>query len=256
MAEFAAFEQGGIVHEAFEVVGDAFLADGAVHPFDDEVGGFGPAEVAEHHFTGEDERAGVDLVFAGIFGGGSVGGFEDGDAGLVVDVGAGGDADAADTGGEGVGDVVPVEVERGDYVVFSRSGENLLEHGVGDDVFDDDLLAGFGVFDDVPGAAVEGGGAEVLDGDFVAPVAEGAFGEFHDVAFVDEGDGVAVVVDRVLNGGFYEAVSAFLRYGFDADAGGFGKADFGDAHVALKEVDDLFDFVGAFLIFDAGVDVF
>ena len=96
LTEFTAFKQGGLFHEAFEVVGDSFLSNGSVHALDDKIGGFGPAEVAEHHFAGEDERAGVDLIFAGIFGGGAVGGFEDGNAALVVDVGSGGDADTAD----------------------------------------------------------------------------------------------------------------------------------------------------------------
>ena len=69
-----------------------------------------------------------------------MGGFEDGVAGDVVDVAAGGDADAADAGGEGVGEVVAVEVDRGDDVEVGRAGEDLLEEGVGDDVLDDDVV--------------------------------------------------------------------------------------------------------------------
>jgi hypothetical protein len=80
----------------------------------------------------------VDLVLACVLGGGAVGGLEDGVAGVVVDVGAGGDADAADAGGEGVGDVVAVEVHGGDDGVLGGAGEDLLEEGVGDDVLDDD----------------------------------------------------------------------------------------------------------------------
>jgi hypothetical protein len=118
IGEFAALDllDGRVafgLHQALEIVRDGFGLDGAVHALDDEVGGLGPAHVAEHHFAAEDDGAGVDLVEVGVFGGGAVGGFEDGVASGVVDVGAGGDADAADLGGEGVAEVVAVEVHGG-----------------------------------------------------------------------------------------------------------------------------------------------
>ncbi len=53
------------------------------------------------------------------------------------------------------------------------------------------------------GRCVEFFGAEVLRGTFVAPVAESAFGELHDVALVDEGHAVFVVVNGVLDGGLH-----------------------------------------------------
>ena len=56
-----------------------------------------------------------------------MGGLENAVAGLVVDVGARGDADPADLGGEGVGQVVAVEVRGGDDVEVLRPGEHLLE---------------------------------------------------------------------------------------------------------------------------------
>ena len=76
----------------------------------DEVSGFVPAEVSKHHFAGEDYGARVYLVEVCVFWGGSVGSLENGVAGSVVYIAAGGDTDAADLRGEGVGDVVAVEV--------------------------------------------------------------------------------------------------------------------------------------------------
>ncbi len=140
VGELGAFAEGGAVHLAFEVVSDGFGSDGAVDSFDDQVGGFEPAHVAEHHFAGQDHGAWVDLILVGVFGGCAVGRFEDGGAGVVVDVGSGCDADASDAGGEGVGDVVAVEVHGGDDGVFGGAGEDLLEEGVGDDIFDDDVF--------------------------------------------------------------------------------------------------------------------
>ena len=98
--KLGAFSECGPFHLAFEVVGDGFGCDGAVDSLDDEVGGFVPAHVAEHHFAGEDEGAGVDFVLVGVFGGCAVGCFEDCGAGVVVDVGSGCDSDSTDAGGE------------------------------------------------------------------------------------------------------------------------------------------------------------
>lgn len=55
VGELGAFAEGCAVHLAFEVVGDCSGSDGAVDSLDDEVGGFVPAHVAEHHFAGQDE---------------------------------------------------------------------------------------------------------------------------------------------------------------------------------------------------------
>jgi hypothetical protein len=70
-------------------------------------------------------------------------------------VGAGRDADAADLRGQRVGDVVAVEVQRGDHVVLGRTQQDLLQEGVGDAVLDDDVLAGLRVLELAPRAAVD-----------------------------------------------------------------------------------------------------
>jgi len=257
IAEGGAFDFGGAFHLAGEVVGDGLCTDGAVHALDDEVGGLGPAEVAEHHFAGQNHTAGVDIIFAGVFGGGAVGGFEDGVAGVVVDVAAGGDADAADLGSEGIGDVVAVEVEGGEDFILSGTGEDLLEHGVGDDVFDDDFVAGLGGDLD-PRAFADDGAAVGFDSQLVAPVAEATFGELHDVAFVDERDSFAVVVDGVFDGGFDEALGAFARDRLDAEACAIGEADLGElfGEVVLEELLEFRSILGAFLELDACINIF
>lgn len=55
IGELGAFSECCAVHLAFEVVGDGFVADGAVDSLDDEVGGFVPGHVAEHHFSRQDQ---------------------------------------------------------------------------------------------------------------------------------------------------------------------------------------------------------
>ncbi len=106
----------------------------------------------------------------------------------VGQVGARSDTDTSHLSRQGVGEVVAVQVERGDDIVFGRTQQNLLQHGVGDDVLDHDVLAGIGVLELHPGPTIEQLSAELVARDFVAPVLEGTLGEFHDVALVDEGD--------------------------------------------------------------------
>ncbi len=66
---------------------------------------------------------------------------------------------------------------------------------------------------------------------------------------------LAVVVDRVLDGGAHQALGAFARDRLDADARGGREADLLDAHFILQELDDLPGVVGFGHPFDAGVDV-
>ena len=61
----------------------------------------------EHQDAGEDERTRIDLVLVRIFGGGTMGGLENGMARVIVDVSAWSDADATDLSGECVQYVAP-----------------------------------------------------------------------------------------------------------------------------------------------------
>ena len=50
-----ALDLAGVIHEASKVISDPFRADGAIYTLEDEVGGLGPAKVAQHHFAAEDD---------------------------------------------------------------------------------------------------------------------------------------------------------------------------------------------------------
>ena len=108
-------------------------------PFDDQVGDFRPAHVAEHHLAGKNDRAGIDLVQVGILWRGAVRGFEDGVTGHVVDVGARGDADPAHLRGQRVGQIIAVQVQGGDHVVIARADERELQADIGDGILDQQL---------------------------------------------------------------------------------------------------------------------
>ena len=124
-------------HLPRKVVGDALAADRAVQSFENQVRRLGPAQVAEHHFAGKHDGAGVHHVLVRVFGRGAVRGLENRVAGDVIDVAAGRDADAADLRGERVAQIIAVQVQRGDHVKIRRAREHLLERDVGDGVLDD-----------------------------------------------------------------------------------------------------------------------
>src|SRR5204863_8458382 len=74
---------------------------------------------------------------------------------------------------------------------------------------------------------------ELARGQVVAPIAEGAFGELHDVALVHEGEALALVVEGVAEGGAHEALRPLAGDGLDADAAGLRESDLLDLHLGL-----------------------
>ncbi len=99
--------------------------------------------------------------------------------------------------------------------------------------------------------------AKFLGRQFVAPVAEGAFGELLNVAFVHERDDRALVFDGVLDRPAHQSFGARGRNWLDADAGIFANFFLGAfEHFVVQEVDQLFHFGRAGLPLDSRVDVF
>src|SRR5262249_29957084 len=97
--------------------------------------------------------------------------------------------------------------------------------------------------------------AVLAGGEAVAPVAERALGELHDVALVHEGDAAASVAQRVLDRRAHQALRSLARDGLDPDAAGLGEADLLDPHLLLEEGDDLAGLGRLRRPFHAGVDV-
>src|SRR5690606_7689127 len=97
---------------------------------------------------------------------------------------------------------------------------------------------------------------ELFTGKGVAPVTEATFGELHDVALVNQGDGGAIVIDCVLNGLAHQTLRAFDGHGLDTQTGSFGEADLVDAEFILQEGDQLAGLFAAGFKFNTCVDVF
>ena len=116
VSERRTLDLGRAVHEAGEIIGHLPGANRAVQALQDQIRRFGPAQVAQHHFAGEHDRAGVHHVLVRVFGRGAVRGLENRVARDVVDVAARRDADAAHLRGQRVAEVIAVQVQRGDDI--------------------------------------------------------------------------------------------------------------------------------------------
>src|SRR5690606_37111776 len=183
-----------------------------------QISSFSPAHVTQHHFSGQDQRTWVHVVFASVLGSGTVGGFEHGHG--VGQVGTGSDTNTTHLSSQSVGDVVAVQVQCGDNVVLGRTQQDLLQEGVSNRILDDDLATGLGILEFAPWAAVDQFSAEFFLSQFVRPITEATFGELHDVALVNDGHGRAIVVDCVLDGLAHQALGTFAGNRLDTDTGG------------------------------------
>ena len=237
-----------------QVVGQILVGNRPGDPLENQVGGLDPAEVAQHHFGGQQDGAGVDPVLAGVLGCGAVGRLEYRDR--VRHVGTRRDADAPDLSRQCIRNVVAVEVQGGDDVVVGRLQKYLLQEIVCDDVLDHDGVPVVRVLDRPPRSVADHFSPEFLCHQFVAPAAERPLGVLHDVALVHQGDRGAVVVNRVADGLADQSGRTFLGHRFDADPGTLRKPDAVDRHLLLQERDQFLHLGRAVGPFDAGVDVF
>ena len=168
---------------------------------------------------------------------------------LVADVGPRRHAQAAHLGRAGVREVVAVEIRSGEHLVFVGPQEHLLKHRVGDAVFDENLAGRERSREVFLGDAEV---RELIPGDLVAPVAESALGELHDVALVHQRDAAMAVLQGVENGAPHQPLGAENAHGLDPDAG-VGPDLL--AHLVAEEIDHLLGFGRALAPFDARVDV-
>jgi hypothetical protein len=60
--ELGALDLGGSGHQSSEIIRNPFAGDGAIETPEDQIRGFAPTQVAEHHLTGEHHRSGIDPV--------------------------------------------------------------------------------------------------------------------------------------------------------------------------------------------------
>src|SRR6476620_9266542 len=130
IGEFGGLDFPRAFHQSGEVVRHLPVRNSSVHPLHDEIGRLWPSQMPQHHLARENHRTRIDLVLIGVLGSGAVRGLEDRVAGDVVDVPPRCDADAANLGGQGIRQVVPVEIRRRDNVELVGPRQHLLKRDV------------------------------------------------------------------------------------------------------------------------------
>ena len=174
----------------------------------------------------------------------------------IREVGTRRNANASHLRSQRVGQIVTVQVQRGDHAVISGASQHLLQHRVGDHILDHNVAAGARILDAHPGTTIQQFTTEFCLSQLVAPITEGALCELHDVALVHQRNRRQILINRVLDRLAHQALGALRRDRLDTNAHILWEADLGGAHLLDDEVDDLLRFVGARLVLDAGVDVF
>src|ERR1051325_9079539 len=159
-----------------------------------------------------------------------MGRLEYGVSGDIVDISAGCDADAPDLGRERIAQVIAVQIWCRDYIKILWSRQDLLESDICNGILNHKTGARFAHRDLTPWSAIDFFRAEVLLGNFVAPIAERAFGKLHDVTFVHHRHAFPLESDCIANCAVNQTDAARAANGFDADPDLdivlFGGADF------------------------------
>ncbi len=94
-----------------------------------------------------------------------------------------------------------------------RPQQGLLKHGVGNAILDHQAAGRGFLFR-------AGLVAELLGGHIIAPLAERALGELHDIALVNQGQTFAPIVQGVAQGATHQTFGTSLGHGLDAHGGG------------------------------------
>ena len=128
---------------------------------------------------------------------------------VVGGVGAWGNTHAPNFGGCGIGKIIPVEIHGRNHIEFGGPQLQQLKNDVRDTILDNDLACGdFAAMDRIQFFFGNHLVAKFLFREFVTPVAKGAFGELHDVTFVDQGNALTMIINRVLDGLSHQSLGA------------------------------------------------
>ena len=181
--------------------------------------------------------------------------FKDGCTVDIIDIGSRSDTDTTDHCCERIRDIVAVEVEGSDDIIFCRAKEDLLEESICDDILDEQcstieccFLGGISGF-----LALCGDNPVILSpGKYLVaifPFCEGISPFFkltlcilHDIALVDDRHALAAFTEGMLEGSPDQALGTFYRYRLDPEGRSFREAYVLDSHFFDEETFNPFVF--------------
>src|SRR5690606_34720311 len=195
--------------------------------------------------------------------------FENGSTIYVIDIGPRCNTDTTYHGRQGIRDIITIEIERGDDIVFGRTQQNLLEEGISDDILDQQrtTIEGFLLRRVSSFLTISRSNTVVLCprpylaavfafSQGITPFLKLTFGIFHDVALVHQGNAFASLAHGIVDGSADEPFGAFDGNRLDADRGGFRETNILDAQLFNQESFDACIFRRTGEVFNSGVDIF
>src|SRR6185369_5749466 len=136
----------------------------------------------------------------------------------VINIRAGSYSDAAYLGCKCVTEIIAIQVECSYDIKIFRPGKDLLHGYVCDSIFDQDACAGFSIRYFAPWATIYFNGSEKIFCNQVTPVTKSSFGEFHDVAFMHNGNTLLFMLDGVRDGTMHKPFRSEVTHRFDPNA--------------------------------------
>ena len=135
-------------------------------------------------------------------------------AGNIIDISSRRNAQTAYLRSSCIAQIVPIQIRRGNNLVFIGPEQNLLEHGIGNSILDNYFAIAAG-----PGSYIGFRycfACKFFLCHFITPFAESTFGEFHYISLVHECYGFMMVFYRIINRCFDEPFRPPYAYGFYA----------------------------------------
>ena len=93
----------------------------------------------------------------------------------------------------------------------------MLQEGISDRIFHNDVFTGLRIFERAPWAAINQFRAKFLLSQGITPITESTLGVFHDIAFVDNSQGRLIVIYGVLNRFADQTLSTFTGNWLDTN---------------------------------------
>ena len=158
----------------------------------------------------------------------------------IIDISSRSDADTAYHGSQLIGNIVTIQIQCGNHRIFFRHQQRVLQKGIGNAILDNQpplrqRITKFPLCQ------------------FISPLFETSFGEFHYIPLVYQRDGRQMMIERILTGSTHQTLRSFLRHRLHPKRGGFGKADFRHSHLIPQKTIKFLCFRSTCLPLDTGI---
>ena len=188
---------------------------------------------------------------------------------IVIDIGPRSDSDPANCSGQGVRNIITIQVEGGDHRIFGRAGQDLLQESIRNNILDQYFscfqclilcfigsIHAFIRLDPVILLPRKDLISEFSFCQSISPQFELTFRELHDIPFVNNGYGRTVIFNGIVYSCPDKTFGPFFRYRFNSYGSSLGKADLGNPHFMDQKIQYFIIFRRTIHPFYPGINIF